>query len=434
MDESTVRILHRDKNCIVCVKPAGVSSEEGNPPDMPGLLKSQTGLGNIYTVHRLDTPTRGLMVYACSQEAAADLSRQITEGVFSKEYYCVVHGRPEPSSGRMDDLLFYDRQKGKTFVVDRGRRGVKSASLEYTAEKTCTDTEGNTLTLVRVKLLTGRTHQIRAQFASRKMPVCGDARYGSKMKTESIALQSSSISFSDRDGQPMSFSIDIPDTAPWNLFEEEKPVLRMTDEGLALEKGNLSLRADFADMLPRIAKNRLGSEVIVKAARFRDKSIPLTAIDATAGLGEDSFLLAAAGFTVTMYERNPVIAALLRDALGRAEKDDRLREICSRMTLVEGDSIAAMNAGAGAQLVLLDPMFPQRQKSGLIKKKFQLLQLLEAPETDEKELLEAAGKAAVSRIMIKRPHGGPYLADENPSYSIDGGNIRIDCFACAQSR
>ena len=210
----------------------------------------------------------------------------------------------------------------------------------------------------------------------------------------------------------------------------EKPVLTESENGLCLKAGGLTLRPDFEDMIPRLRPSNLGGEIIVKAARFKNADYPLIAVDATAGLGEDSLLLAAAGFTVHMYERNPVICALLSDALKRAlvSENAAVREAASQMILHSGDSVAAMKSiDYTPDLILLDPMFPKRQKTGLIKKKFQLLQQLENPAEDEKPLLLAAIACHPHKIIIKRPAKGPYLAGRKPSYSIRGGNIRYDC-------
>ncbi len=216
-------------------------------------------------------------------------------------------------------------------------------------------------------------------------------------------------------------------------------MLRMDDSGLSLTDGRLSLRADLSSMLPRLRKSNLEREFLVKASRIKGMNAleeGLTAVDATAGLGEDSLLLAAAGYTVELYEYDPVIAALLRDALRRASDDDAdelLHDAVSRMHLHEGDSVSAMRAMAGSaqppDIILLDPMFPERRKSALIKKKFQLLQQLESPceGLDETELLEAAEAARPRRIIIKRPLKGPYLAARRPSYSITGKAVRYDC-------
>lgn len=212
--------------------------------------------------------------------------------------------------------------------------------------------------------------------------------------------------------------------------EAEKAGLRLeeTEKGLVLTDGRLSLMADLSHLLPRLRHHNLSSELLVKAARIRQADHPLTAIDATAGLGEDSLLLAAAGFRVTMYEHDPVIAALLRDALARSTSVPELSPVTAMMTLVEGDSIAAMNTPAvSPDIILLDPMFPSREKSSLIKKKFQLLQQLEMPCSDEESLLNAAVRAHPHKIIIKRPLKGPFLSGRKPSYSVTGKSIRYDC-------
>lgn len=235
----------------------------------------------------------------------------------------------------------------------------------------------------------------------------------------------------------------IPENAPCARMAESAPAahgltLLMNDSGLSLTDGSLSLRADLTDMLPRLKQNNLEREFLVKAARIKGLKAadgPLRAVDATAGLGEDSLLLAAVGYEVELYEYDPVIAALLRDALRRASESDHdaLREAAGRMQLNEGDSVSAMRAMEGApkppDIILLDPMFPERQKSALVKKKFQLLQQLESPcaGADESELLDAAEAAGPRRIIIKRPLKGPYLAGRSPSYSIKGKAVRYDC-------
>lgn len=271
--------------------------------------------------------------------------------------------------------------------------------------------------------------------------------------------------------------------------------LESREEGLTLTDGVLELRADLTEMLPRLKQSNLERELLVKAARL--KNVPLSSLhvlDATAGFGEDSLLLAAAGCRVTLYEYNPVIAALLQDALDRALKkaesdrneSDRnepdrnepkrsgwdrgeLSLAVSRMKLICGDSISAMrmlksehncdntygnrqmkgddsygnrqtkgddlyenqqqdcNMADRIDVILLDPMFPERQKSALIKKKFQLLQKLELPCSNEFDLLDAAFAARPRKIIIKRPLKGPYLAGRKPDYSIEGKAIRYDC-------
>lgn len=202
--------------------------------------------------------------------------------------------------------------------------------------------------------------------------------------------------------------------------------LRRDDEGLALVGDGMVLRADFSRLLPRLRADRLGRELLVRAARTRGVATP-TAVDATAGLGEDSLLLAAAGFTVTMFEKDPVIAALLRDALDRAANDSRLAGAVARMTLVEGDSVAGLRKlGFSPDVVFLDPMFPERTKSAAVKKKFQLLHHLERPCEDEEGLLAAALSARPRKVVIKRPPKGPWLAGAKPSHSLTGKAVRYD--------
>ena len=186
------------------------------------------------------------------------------------------------------------------------------------------------------------------------------------------------------------------------------------------------LRADFSALLPRLRPDRLGRELLVRAARVRGVEAP-TAVDATAGLGEDSLLLAAAGFTVTMFEKDPVIAALLRDALERAAANPELAPVAARMTLVEGDSVAGLrDLGFSPDVVFLDPMFPERTKSAAVKKKFQLLHHLERPCDNEAELLGAALTAHPRKVVIKRPPRGPLLAGAKPSSPVAGKAVRYD--------
>jgi len=203
---------------------------------------------------------------------------------------------------------------------------------------------------------------------------------------------------------------------------------RTDDDGLSLISGNQELRGDFTKLIKRIRSNDLQRELVVRAARIKGKVGPFKVIDATAGLGEDSFLLAAAGYTVQLYERDHIIAMLLGDALRRAAEVPELSNIVQRMELVEGDSIMALTTlEKPPDIVLLDPMFPARQKSGLVKKKLQMLQQLEQPCTDEAALLQAAIDAGPRKVIIKRPAKGEYLAGIKPSYSIEGSVIRYDC-------
>ena len=214
-----------------------------------------------------------------------------------------------------------------------------------------------------------------------------------------------------------------------NIIEQISQSLFLVQEedGVTLTDGKLQLKGDFTGLLPRLKTSNLQREFLVKASRIKGIEHPIL-IDATAGLGEDSMILAAAGFEVYLFEYDHVIAALLRDALERAAEIPELKDAVARMHFTEGNSMELMaELDIEPDVVLLDPMFPARQKSALVKRKFQLLQQLEKPCTDEKDLLEAALNMKPRRVVIKRPLKGPYLADTKPSYSINGKAIRYDC-------
>lgn len=188
-----MEILYDNTQITVCIKPHGVASQGEAENSMITMLKKHYNTDEIYPVHRLDTVTSGVMVYARTRKAAADLSRQITENEFEKVYLALVHGTPTPEKGIMEDLLFKDSKKNKSFVVKRERKGVKKAALEYEVLENRTDG----LSLVKIKLHTGRTHQIRVQFSSRQHPVYGDGKYGASDNINYIALYSYSLSFTD---------------------------------------------------------------------------------------------------------------------------------------------------------------------------------------------------------------------------------------------
>lgn len=210
-------------------------------------------------------------------------------------------------------------------------------------------------------------------------------------------------------------------------------VLRLDVKGLALGLSDMAgehmLRPDFSRLLPRLQAQRLRDELLVRAAKIRKPAAARAlAIDATAGLGEDALLLAAAGFEVRLCEYNPVIAALLENALNRAGQEPRLAATCSLMQLYTGDSISYLQQlDVQPDLILLDPMFPPRSKSAKVKKKFQLLQMIEQSCADEEALLQAVLAAGPRKVVIKRPLKGPPLAGIRPDYSIAGKSIRFDC-------
>ena len=229
-----MNILYEDNALVVVDKPAGLSSEEG----VPAALRQHWGAPEAFVgvVHRLDTGVSGLMVFARTPAAAAALSRQVTQSqeayavadgraqgpaakpTFLKQYRAVIAGAPDqtlPPEGMLQDYLFKDSRKGRVFPVSRPRKGVREAVLEYRIVRQMQDA-----CLAEITLHTGRTHQIRVQFASRKHPLWGDGKYGSRVKG-AIALQSCGLQFVHPDtGRIMNFTLPLPDTAPWNLFAE----------------------------------------------------------------------------------------------------------------------------------------------------------------------------------------------------------------------
>lgn len=202
--------IFEDEHIIVCLKPHGVSSEGGSSDNVPELLGTDV---KPLVVHRLDKEVSGLMVLAKHQKAAASLSSQIQSGEFKKEYLAVLEGEVE-EQGSLCDLLFHDRQKNKTYVVKKERKGVKKASLDF-HRLSVSAVEDTSISKVRIKLHTGRTHQIRVQFGSRRHPVFGDRKYGSKFKGE-FCLFSCKLSFKHPvTGESLCFEAQPCDTVPW---------------------------------------------------------------------------------------------------------------------------------------------------------------------------------------------------------------------------
>ncbi len=203
-------------------------------------------------------------------------------------------------------------------------------------------------------------------------------------------------------------------------------------DGLELTDGTLSLRVDFMEMLPRLRQDRLSRELLVRAAKIKNLDRRPIAIDATAGLGEDSLLLAAAGFRVHMYEKDARVYALLEDAMSRALDNPELAVHVERMVLEKADSRNVLETLAFTpDVIYLDPMFPARKKSAAVKKKFQLLHELALKNEDTIDLLSTAIDVRPRKIIIKRPLKGPYLGDIKPSFSIAGKAIRYDCLVFA---
>lgn len=209
-----MKIIYQDEDILVCIKPSGaLSTDEAG--GMPELIRQTIGEEHeIRTVHRLDSVVAGLMVYALSKTAASGLTNQITDGTFTKEYMAVIEGRPEKAAGELHDYLIRNKRERKTYVVQKAGRGAEEAILHY---KTL-DVSGD-LSLVRVKLVTGRTHQIRAQFSTRHLPLYGDGKYGSKNRDARIALWSCHLSFRHPvNGKLIDISAKPPKVAPWNVF------------------------------------------------------------------------------------------------------------------------------------------------------------------------------------------------------------------------
>lgn len=209
-------VIYKDKNFIVCVKPAGVLSTD-EPGGMPSLVREYLGDKNacVRTVHRLDQVVSGLMVLALNPETASELSRQIRDDEFGKSYLAVVHGILPDKRGRMTDLLLRSKEERKTYVVSEPAKDVQEAILDY-------EVLGQTasLTLVKIRLVTGRTHQIRCQFSSRGYPIMGDRKYSTLNDSCDIALWSYSLRFTNpATGRQMSFTHKPPEYLPWTLFD-----------------------------------------------------------------------------------------------------------------------------------------------------------------------------------------------------------------------
>ena len=208
------RIIHIDPAFIVCVKPPGVLSTD-EPGGLPDLCRQALGDQNIRTVHRLDRVVSGLMVLARTRRAASDLSQQIRDGLFHKEYTAVLHGAPDADRGTLVDLLARDKAERKTYVVTEPGKDVQEAILNYEVLAQTAD-----FSKVRIELVTGRTHQIRCQFSSRNLPLVGDRKYSTHADGCDIALWSSLLRIRHpKTGEELTFAAPPPDCFPWNQFE-----------------------------------------------------------------------------------------------------------------------------------------------------------------------------------------------------------------------
>lgn len=246
---------------------------------------------------------------------------------------------------------------------------------------------------------------------------------GMAVHAESSAFACEAFSIAQRLGVPVAQEADAAAAAPL--------VLHVGEQGVSLVNNGMVMRGDWTRMVPRLKSHNLHKELLVKAAKIKGASGPLWAVDATAGLGEDALLLAAAGFFVDLYESDPVIAVLLEDAHRRALEDERLASVAARMRVHAKDSVEALHARASAgecpDVVHLDPMFPAKTKAAATKKKFQVIHLIEPPCENQEALVGAALAAKPRKVVVKRPVKAPYLADVKPSYAIAGKTIRYDC-------
>lgn len=210
-----MKILYEDKNVVVAVKPPEILSQFSETEENAvTILREMTG-SDIFVISRLDRNVGGVMVFGKNQKAAADLTRQMQNGEFRKEYIAAVRGKPEKNQGIFQDLLFKDSRKNKSFVVKKERKGVKKASLEY--EVICSDNE---ISIVKIRLHTGRTHQIRVQFASRKMPLVGDGKYGAKDNCKNMGLFCREVTFRKINSEEsITFSAEPENIYPWTVSE-----------------------------------------------------------------------------------------------------------------------------------------------------------------------------------------------------------------------
>ena len=207
-----MRIIYQDPSILVVIKPARVLSTD-EPGGLPDLVRQALGdpSADVRTVHRLDRVVSGLMVLARTPKAASELSRQIREDAFQKEYLAVLHGRPEPANGTLRDLLGRDKARKMTFVAPEPAKGVQEAILHYQTESVSQE-----MSRVRIQLVTGRTHQIRVQFSSRGMPLVGERKYATLEDPCEIALWSCKLGFRHPEtGEFMTFSEEPPAAFPW---------------------------------------------------------------------------------------------------------------------------------------------------------------------------------------------------------------------------
>lgn len=224
-----MKILYEDKYLLVCEKPVGVESQvssngKENMLELLSRYREESGENSyVGLVHRLDTVTGGAMIYSKREDMTGKLSALVQSGDYKKTYLAVVHGVPEEAEGEMRDLLYHDKRKNKSFVVAKSRAGVKEALASFRLIESVKREDGEEMSLVEVELMTGRTHQIRVQLASRKMPLVGDGKYGSRDNRATCALWSHKVEFTHPVTRQKIQAVSYPsDTYPWNIFKAKE--------------------------------------------------------------------------------------------------------------------------------------------------------------------------------------------------------------------
>lgn len=207
-----MELLYVDKDIVVCIKPARVLSTD-EPGGLPDMVREALGdsKGDVRTVHRLDRVVSGVMVLARNAQSASELSRQIREDEFEKEYLAIIHGAPTEQEGTLVDLLYRDKARRMTMVASEPGKGVQEAILDYRVLKRTAD-----ISRIKIHLRTGRTHQIRVQFSSRGLPLVGERKYATREDPCEIALWSHKIGFKHpTTGKWLVFSKEPPEVYPW---------------------------------------------------------------------------------------------------------------------------------------------------------------------------------------------------------------------------
>jgi len=251
---------------------------------------------------------------------------------------------------------------------------------------------------------------------------------------EAVVIQGKKVDTSRAERIAQQFGVSVTNQIPNDKWAK---YFLMDKTGISFVAGKQILKGDFSKLLSRVTGGHLQHEILLKAAKpegagnadlSKGNSVKLRAVDATAGLGEDSFLLAAMGYEVEMFEHNPITAIVLQDALIRARNTPELKEIAKRIVFTAGESKELLRRlSYEPDLIYLDPMYPEKKKSAESKMKMQVLHQIEEPCSDEEELMAAALAARPKKILIKRPPEAEFLAGMTPSYQVTRKAVRYDC-------